>query len=101
MANQELRPNNMVMWEAIKWCRGRGFESFSFGRTEPENEGLLQFKRGWGAEERLVRYFKYDLKKNSFKTGSIGVKGLYNRIFYVTPIPVLRFVGAAMYKHIG
>jgi len=101
LAHQELRANNLVMWETINWFRVRGFETFNFGRTEPENEGLLQFKRGWNAEERLVRYFKYDLKKNSFKTKSIGVKGFYNRIFYVTPIPVLRFVGAAMYKHLG
>jgi len=101
LAHQDLRANNLVMWGAIKWFRERGFETFNFGRTEPENEGLLQFKRGWNAEERLLRYFKYDLKKNSFKTKSIGVKGFYNQIFGVTPIPVLRFVGAAMYKHLG
>jgi hypothetical protein len=101
LAHQDLRPNNVVMWEAIKWCKERDFETFNFGRTEPENEGLLQFKRGWGAEERQLRYCKYDLKKKSFKTASIGVKGFYNQIFNVTPIPLLRFIGAAMYKHIG
>ena len=101
VAHQDLRANNLVMWEAIKWCREKGLETFSLGRTEPENEGLLQFKRGWGAEEGQLRYYKYDLKKNSFQTGSIGVKGFYNQMFSVTPLSVLRCVGAAMYKHLG
>jgi hypothetical protein len=98
---QHLRPNNLVMWEAIRECVKRGFRSFSFGRTEPDNEGLLQFKRGWNPEEEQVSYYKYDLKKNSFQTESIGVKGFYNQIFNITPIPVLRLVGTAMYKHLG
>ena len=98
---QQLRPNNLVMWEAIRECVKKDIESFSFGRTAPENVGLLRFKRGWNAEERQVRYFRYDLRRNSFLTESVGVKGFYNRIFKVAPIPVLRFFGTAMYKHLG
>ena len=48
---QHLRANNLIMWEAIRWCCKNGIQSISFGRTEPENEGLLQFKRGWGTVE--------------------------------------------------
>jgi len=98
---QHLRPNNLVMWEAIRECVKRGFRSFSLGRTEMANEGLLQFKRGWNPEEEQVSYYKYDLNKNSFQTESIGVKGFYNQIFNVTPVPVLRLVGSAIYKHLG
>ena len=98
---QHLRPNNLVMWEAIRECVKRGFRTLSFGRTETDNEGLLQFKRGWNPEEELVNYYKYDLNKNSFLDESMGVKGFYNRIFGMTPIPVLRFVGSAIYKHLG
>ncbi len=48
---QHLRPNNLVMWEAIKWYSMNGFTSFSFGRTDPDAEGLKQFKSGWGTSE--------------------------------------------------
>ena len=32
-----LRPNNLVMWEAIKWYSQNGYKSICFGRTEPGN----------------------------------------------------------------
>jgi len=47
---QHLRANNLVMWEAIKWSCEKKFQSLSFGRTEPENKGLMQFKAGWGVK---------------------------------------------------
>ena len=52
---QILRPNNLVMWETIRWCCTNGFHHFSLGRTDPDNEGLLQFKRGWAVRENKIR----------------------------------------------
>jgi hypothetical protein len=99
--HQHLRPNNLVMWEAIRECVKRSVEGFSFGRTETDNEGLLQFKRSWNPQENPVHYYKYDLKRSSFQTGAVSVKGFHNRIFEMTPIPVLRLLGSAIYKHLG
>lgn len=98
---QHLRPNNLVMWGAIKWYAQDGFKVFSFGRTEPENEGLLQFKRGWGTNEEMIRYYKYDLKRESFVREHSRVSRFNNRIFHITPIPLLKSVGSSFYKHIG
>ena len=71
---QHLRANNLVMWEALKWYANKGFESFSFGRTDPENDGLRQFKKGWGTAEKVIRYYRYDLKKSAFVSGNAGIK---------------------------
>ena len=101
MAHQDLRPNNLVMWEAIKWFREKGLETFNFGRTEPENEGLLQFKRGWGAEEDLLKYYRYDLKKKSFQREHGSVNGLMNKVFTLSPVGLLRLLGSLLYKHAG
>jgi hypothetical protein len=98
---QHLRPNNLVMWEGIRESMSRGCRSFSFGRTEQGNEGLLQFKRGWGTKEERVAYHRYDLHKNSFEKETMGVKGFHNRIFEMAPIPLLRLLGWALYKHLG
>ena len=57
-AYQHLRANNLVMWEAIKWGCDHGYKTLCFGRTEPENEGLRQFKAGWGAREQLIKYYR-------------------------------------------
>ena len=97
---QHLRPNNLVMWEAVKWCAKNGFKSFSFGRTEPENEGLLQFKRGWGAKEETLNYYKYDLMQDSFVAEKPKIKSSYG-FFRIMPAPILRFTGNILYRHVG
>jgi len=100
-AYQHLRANNLVMWEAIRWSAQNGLQSFNFGRTEPENDGLLQFKRGWATSEKMINYYKYDFEKESFINERSKVTGFHNRVFSITPIPLLRFVGSMLYKHIA
>lgn len=99
--HQHLRANNLVMWTAIRYYAARKFKSFCFGRTEPENCGLLQFKRGWGAGEKTLYYYKYDLKQQSYITESSRLHGFHNKVFANMPIPVLKFAGSLLYKHIG
>jgi hypothetical protein len=96
-----LRANNLVMWEAIKWCSQSGFKEFCFGRTEPENQGLLQFKRGWGTKEDIIKYYKYELRKEEFVKDSSKVTALHNKIFNRMPMPLLRIIGMVLYKHMG
>jgi lipid II:glycine glycyltransferase (peptidoglycan interpeptide bridge formation enzyme) len=98
---QNLRANNLVMWEAIKWYSSNGYKSLCFGRTEPENRGLIQFKSGWGTTEQPINYYRYDLKKGSFVSGSSKVTGSHNKIFRNMPLPILKKVGSILYKHAG
>jgi hypothetical protein len=88
------------MWQAIKWCSRNGFRRFSFGRTEPENQGLLQFKRGWGTKEDKIKYYRYDLKSGCFVTKASGPKTSYN-FFRHMPSPLLRLTGNFLYRHVG
>ncbi len=96
---QLLRPNNLLMWQIIKWYCQNGFKNFSFGRTEPENTGLLQFKRGWGTREEIINYYKYDLVKDAFVKEPNG-KTSYN-IFKSLPSPLLNLTGFLLYRHVG
>jgi hypothetical protein len=89
------------MWEAVKWCREHGLETLNFGRTEVENEGLLQFKRGWGAGETLLKYHRYDMKKKAFRREDASVKGLMNKVCSRTPLSVLKLSGRVLYRHVG
>ncbi|GHO43292.1 lipid II:glycine glycyltransferase FemX [Ktedonospora formicarum] len=47
-----LAPNNLLMWRAIEWGCEHGYEILDMGRTARDNEGLMEFKRRWGAELR-------------------------------------------------
>lgn len=96
-----LRPNNLVMWEAIKWCSQNGYESLCFGRTEAGNEGLRRFKAGWGAKEKIEKYYKYSLNKKKFVKDSHEIKKLYQKIFRNMPLPLLSRVGSLLYRHVG
>ena len=97
---QKYRPNNLVIWEAIKWYYHRDFKSFSFGRSGPQNKGLLQFKRGWGTQEKKLHYYKYDLRKDCFAFNEADFKTSYG-IFRHMPLPLLRITGKILYRHVG
>jgi hypothetical protein len=96
-----LRANNLVMWEAIKWYCRNGYDNFCFGKTEPENKGLREYKLKWGTEEKIIKYYKYDLKKDTFVNGKSHVSGVHNMIFNKMPIPLLKLISLMLYKHIG
>lgn len=98
---QHLRANNLVMWEAIKWYAVNKYRMFSFGKTEAENEGLRQFKMGWGPMEEIVKYFRYDVRKKAFVCEHRSVSRLQERFFRMMPIAVSQSIGSLLYKHVG
>lgn len=100
-AFQHLRANNLVMWEAIKWGCDHGYRTLCFGRTEPDNEGLRQFKAGWGARERFIKYYRYNLQKDIFIKAFEITNPLSKKVFSKLPIPVLNMLGSILYRHMA
>ena len=98
---QRLRPNNLVMWEAIRHYAANGLTSLHLGRTSLGNAGLRRFKRGFGANEELIEYYKYDLRKHSFVCGFDYSEGPAGRIFKWLGLPALRMSGRLLYPHLG
>jgi CelD/BcsL family acetyltransferase involved in cellulose biosynthesis len=100
-AFQNLRANNLVMWKAIQWGRDQGYRTLCMGRTEPDNDGLRKFKTGWGAQERVLRYYRYDLRRDAFIQTPHVVKPWQKRIFGSLPLPFLNLLGRILYRHMG
>ena len=98
---QQLRANNLVMWEAIRDFSREGARSFSFGRTEPENDGLRQFKNGWGGEEEVIRYYRFNVQCNRFEEDTGNHVPGYTKIFSRLPLPLLETIGKYLYRHAG
>lgn len=96
---QQVRPNNLVMWEAIQWLARNGVASLHLGRTSLLNEGLRKFKLNLGAAEHRLEYVKYDLRKNCFVMESDQVMGWHNQVFRLLPIFMSRRAGELLYKH--
>lgn len=98
---QNLRANNLVMWEAIKSSSANGFQTLHFGRTEPEHHGLLQFKAGWGAQASPMHYYKYDFKQNAFIHETSHLSGAAHKLFSKMPPALLKITGKILYRHMG
>jgi hypothetical protein len=96
-----LRPNNLVMWEALKWYGKEGIQTLSLGRTDVENLGLLRYKRAWGAKESILKYFRYDIRNKALASGRPGSPVLYRKVFSRMPIAVLRLIGRFLYRFAG
>lgn len=98
-ANQALRPNNLILWEAIRWFAEKGFATLSLGRTSTTNEGLRRFKLGWGSTEHKVWYLKYDYQSGRFMQNADNAYGWYNYIFRHLPVWASRLAGTCLYRH--
>jgi CelD/BcsL family acetyltransferase involved in cellulose biosynthesis len=98
---QQLRPNNLTMWAAIKHAASRGFTSLHLGRTSLANEGLRRFKLAFGASEETVRYCQYDFASKGFVAGVDRTEGWFNRVFAHLPLPLLRLAGQILYPHLS
>ena len=96
-----LSPSYFVMWEAIKIYAQNGYESLCFGRTEPENKGLLQYKASWGCSSKIIKYYKYNINMKIFIDKKNRSKYNYKGFFTILPSFVLRILGSVLYKHIG
>lgn len=101
MAFQNLRASNLVMWSAIHRLAANGLHVLSLGRTSTRNEGLRQFKRGWGTTEYEVWYLKFDYRKNQFVRGEDEAYGWHNALFRRLPPLFSRWAGALLYRHWG
>ena len=90
-----------MLWEAIKSCAREGCRSFSLGRTDLDNEGLLTFKNGWGGNRTVLNYYRYDFASNSFVCGRERNVDAYRELLRKLPIGLLkdaRHLGLPAYR---
>ena len=53
------RPNNLLLWNAIEFGCNNGYDHLDLGRTSPDERGLVDFKRRWGARGYILPYYYY------------------------------------------
>lgn len=98
-----LRPNNVLLWQAMRLSASLGCKTLDLGRCDEENEGLRRFKLLWGSEETTLRYYSYALpgapegRLATSKPGRV-VLGAFVRI---APLYALQAVGGVIYHNFG
>jgi lipid II:glycine glycyltransferase (peptidoglycan interpeptide bridge formation enzyme) len=97
---QELRGNNLVMWEGIKRLTGKGLKTLHFGRTSVDNDGLRKFKLSWGTKEEIIEYFRFAFRPNMWVNRCRNASQFHNRLFRRLPLAVNRVAGTLIYPHL-
>ena len=98
---QHLRPNNLVMWEAIRSFANAGRRELHMGRNEPDNPGLRRYKLSWGCREDLLGYRRYCPREGAFSDGKNPQHGWHHAAFRRIPLPLARIIGSAIYPHMA
>jgi len=97
---QNMRANDLLMWEAIRRYAGKGLSSFSFGKTEKSNEGLCHYKDGFGIERVQLYDHCYNVKTGKKeKKSSYDNYLILNMILKKMPIQLLRICGELIYRY--
>src|SRR5262249_21885108 len=97
---QELRANNLVMWNGIQFLADAGAEKLHFGRTECENVGLRRFKLSWGTQEEIINYYRVDPSGRHCFTPARRASGFHKKIFGSLPLVFNRVAGSMIYHHL-
>jgi lipid II:glycine glycyltransferase (peptidoglycan interpeptide bridge formation enzyme) len=97
---QELRANNLVMWQGIQLLLRSGVEKLHFGRTDCENDGLRRFKLSWDTREETIDYFRVDPSDRQCLPSIRRSSGLHKRIFGRLPLVFNRLAGSILYPHL-
>jgi serine/alanine adding enzyme len=98
----EYRPNYLLIWKAIERAKNEGYLYYNFGRTQPENQSLIQFKKNWGSNEAVLPYYYYpDIRGLSTISKSSRIYQTYNTMNKCLPPFLLKVVCEFMQKHMN
>jgi CelD/BcsL family acetyltransferase involved in cellulose biosynthesis len=96
-----LRPYHPLVWEAIKWGCENGYEFFDFGRSDPANEGLVEYKRGWGAQESDIQYVRFGTGEGKSSGTLVRVQERFAPVMRKLPVLIVELIGRVLYRHMG
>jgi CelD/BcsL family acetyltransferase involved in cellulose biosynthesis len=93
----QLRPNDLIFQEVIKWGCEHGYKSLDFGRTDMVNSGLRHFKSRWGSEETELVYSYAPVIPSGIPTKYMNLLG---KIIKISPLWVCRLFGEILYRYV-
>ena len=95
MSYQQYRPNDLMIWNIIKWGCDRGFKELDLGPTFFEEKGVLQFKEKWAGEKKIVKRYIFPPQMGPI------VSGKSSKIFRLMPINIAKMIGPVVVRLFG
>lgn len=99
---REKNPNHLLTWIAIKNACLDGYRYFDFGRTSPDNSGLMRYKEMWGAKTICCDYNYYPeiMGITAIKEQQIIYKML-TETWKRLPAFLARGISSRLYRHMA
>lgn len=94
------RPNQGVMWAAIRELVKIGCEELQFGRTSPADAGLVRFKLSWGSVSQPLSYFRHHCQASAWMSADRLPAESHPLIFGHLPLACNRLAGRLIYPHL-
>lgn len=98
-----LRPNDIILWQAINDASQTGFNFFDLGEVPEGDDELARFKSKWGAEPvRLYRYYYPDFPdtERSTNKSSYAPVRLAKLIWRHMPLTMTSWLGDRIYQYL-
>jgi lipid II:glycine glycyltransferase (peptidoglycan interpeptide bridge formation enzyme) len=92
---------HFLFWKAITDACAEGRTAFDFGRSDPDQAGLLTFKDRWGAARVPVSYWRCPASRTAASPLRRWVDACASRAFFHAPDGIRVAAGTLLYKHIG
>jgi CelD/BcsL family acetyltransferase involved in cellulose biosynthesis len=92
-----LRPNYVLLWEAIRWSGANGYAALDLGRTDLDQAGLRRFKSSWGAREEPLVYST--LGEAGGRSGLSSHGAALRPVIRYSPPGVCRAIGELLYRY--
>lgn len=98
-----LRVNDLLIWTVIQDACERGYAYFDFGGDSPHNQGLIAFKRNFGAAtEVLPYYYMFNGASQSPDMDPDSPKYRFMRkVFALLPVGITRRIGPIITRQIS
>lgn len=97
-----LAPNHLLMWTIVAWACAQGYAMLDVGRTACANEGLMEFKRRFGAVAEPLSYYYYPRRTGLAATPQTCWKyRLLTSCWKRIPLAISGPLGGYLYKHMG
>ena len=93
--------SHLLLWTEVEALAGRA-ERFDLGRTDTRNRGSIRFKHESGATKLPLPYSYYPGPPRNVSPEILqGPRKMIASVLRHAPLPLMRFIGNALYSHLG
>jgi hypothetical protein len=101
-ADLSLRPNDLILWQAINEAARSGFQYLDLGEVPDDSTDLARFKSKWGA--MAVRLHRYYYPPQNDAVGGLGLKrhlvSTLETLWRSVPLSVTAWLADKLYSYL-